>query len=109
MDQLTKGGKFSSDFYSFVVLLVKVFFQVITFHAFHYRPSYLGRSQTNPMNTENTSNAHDFLPCLIRPRAIVYHEGNQYVIGEVILPPDQGEALPTEKLKFAVLVGITIN
>ena len=106
MDQLTKGGKFSSDFTLIVILLVKVFFQVITFHVFHYRPSYLGQISNKPNEHGEYIQRPRFLAISeFGPRAIVYHEGNQYVINKVILPPDQGEALPTREVKICSACG----
>ena len=62
MDQLTKGGKFSSDFYSYRYFASEGFLPGYNFPRLPLSAFIPGQiSNKPPMNTENTFNAHDFL------------------------------------------------
>ena len=106
MDQLTKGGKFSSDFYSYRYFASEGFLPGYNFPRLPLSAFIPGKISNKPNEHGEYIQRPRFLAISeFGPRAIVYHEGNQYVINKVILPPDQGEALPTREVKICSACG----
>ena len=106
MDQLTKGGKFSSDFYSYRYFASEGFLPGYNFPRLPLSAFIPGKISNKPNEHGEYIQRPRFQAISeFGPRAIVYHEGNQYVINKVILPPDQGEALPTREVKICSACG----